>query len=333
MMKNKVLLLALILTAQVAARPLRAEAPPLFAPDPPEPAAAALVESYLALLAAGDFEQALTLIDQRGMRQYLLDRRLAELKARNPELTAKDIEEMSAQIQLGDLNPARLQEILRDVMKESAFEGMTWRIRGFAPAPATPGGHLVGIDARTAGGAEKPILLGIKKLGEQWMISPEIVEAMAGPASVVRLLPNQPPPPEVAAKVNAFWKPWQSGALNEAHAQFSPGFQARVPLLLFLQQAQDFIAIVGVPTAWEIEQCRQIAPDTLGLGVKIHGSKAARPTIMVFRQADGSWLLEDSQFRPAPPESASPSAAPVAGPQARPDLRPDLKPDLKPASP
>ncbi|HPT15840.1 MAG TPA: hypothetical protein PK388_01010, partial [Kiritimatiellia bacterium] len=69
-MKN--MLKRLVFALSLAWTPaLRAEAPPLFEPEPPEPAAAALVEAYLPLLAAGQFEQALALNDLRGMRQYL----------------------------------------------------------------------------------------------------------------------------------------------------------------------------------------------------------------------------------------------------------------------
>jgi hypothetical protein len=331
MTKTPVLLIALILAGLFPSLALHAEAPPLFSPEPPEAGAAVLVETYLPLLAAGQFDRALALNDLRGMRQYLLDRRLAELKAKNPELTAKDIEEMSVQVQLNDLNPARLQDILRDVMKESSFEGMTWRIRGYAPAPETPGGFFVGVDAQTSAGKEKPILLGIKKLGEQWLVAPEIVEAMAGRSSVVRVLPNLPPPDEVAALVGSFWKHWQSGELNDSYALFGAEYQGRVPLLSFLRQAQDFIAIVGVPTVWEIEQCREIAPGTLGLGVNIQGSKATRPTIMLFRKLGVAWVLEDSQFQPAPP--ATLPAASSAPPMSRPDLRSNLKPPLESTQP
>ena len=124
---------------------LRAEAPPLFSPEPPEPAAAALVQTYLPLLAAGQFDQALALNDLRGMRQYLLDRRLSEFKAKNPELTEEDLAQMSAQIQVNDLNPARLEDILRQVMTEGGYTGMTWQVRGYAPAPAGIEGWLVSI--------------------------------------------------------------------------------------------------------------------------------------------------------------------------------------------
>ena len=326
---KKTAFLLMILAVSGPRAPLRAEAPPLFSPEPPEPGAAALVETYLPLLAAGQFDQALLLNDLRGMRQYLLDRRLAELKTKNPELTAENLADMSAQIQLNDLNPARLQDILRDVMEESAYAGMTWNIRGYALAPEAVGGYLASIDARTADGKEKPILLGIKKLGEQWMVAPEVIEQLTGRQPVVRMLPNLTPPPAVAAAVDVFWKHWQAGELNDNYALLGKEYQGRVPLLSFLQQAQEVIAKVGVPTSWAIAQCREIAPDVLGLGVTVQGSMAAMQTIMIFRKTGETWVLEDTQFRPVP---AAAPAAPAPNPLSRPELRPDLKPDLGPAA-
>ncbi len=117
---------------------LAADASSLFSPEPPDPGAAALVDAYLPLLAAGQYEQALDMHDMRGMRQYLLDRRLAELKAKNSEMTAQDLEEISAQLQVNDLNPARLQDIMLSVLKEANHAGMTWKLRGYAPAPPRP---------------------------------------------------------------------------------------------------------------------------------------------------------------------------------------------------
>ena len=327
-MKKTIWLIALALANLHPGAGLRAETPPLFSPEPPEAGAAALVDAYLPLLAAGEFDQALALNDLRGMRQYLLDRRLTELKAKNPELTAENIEEMSVQIQLNDLNPARLQDILLGVMKEASYTGMTWRVRGFAPAPEGVGGYLASIDARTAEGKERPILLGIKKLGEQWLVAPEVIEELTGRKPVVRVAPSVTPPGAVADLANAFWKYWQTGELNEAYAMFGPKYRDRVSLLVFLGQAQEVIAKIGMPTAWGIVQSREIAPSVLGLGVNVQGSTAAMQTIMIFRHMGETWELEDSQFRPVPAQAAP--IAPMAQPMSRPDLRPDLKPALEP---
>lgn len=306
-------------------------APPAFRPEPPEPAAAALVESYLGLLAAGRFDDALVLVDQRGMRQYLLDRRLAELKAKNPELTAQDLAELSAQLQVNELAPARLRDILLDVMRESTYQGLTWKILAFAPSTDIENGQLVRIEGRTTAGKEKPILLGLKKLGEQWVVAPEVVEALMATKPVIQVVPTVPTPPEVSALVETFWKHWQNGTPDEAYALMGAEYRDRVPLLVFLQEAQDAISRAGVPTAWRIVQSRELSPNVLGLGVNITGAKTGMQSVMVFKKTGATWVLSDAQHRiaAAGPDVTRTGPGPV---QLRPDLRPDLKPDLAPSA-
>jgi len=322
-------LLACCLSGELLAQPA---APPTFTPEPPEPAALAFVNHYLELLAADNTEQALALNDLRGMRQYLLERRLAELQAHNPELTAAEIEEISSQLQMHDLDPARLRAILLEVMQQGKFTGMTWAIQGFAPAPEGLDGYLVQISARNADHAEKPFLLGIKKLGEQWQVAPEILEELNRQLAPARL-PNLPPPTEVETAVDVFWTRWQQGELAEAYDTFAPEYRGKTSLLAFLQQAQSFVDIAGMPTTWEITRCRPLTPDTLGLGVDVRGLTATRPIVMVYRKAPAGWQLYDIQLQmPLPPEGRPPLPA---GPAPfRSNLRPDLKPDLStPAAP
>ncbi len=300
--------------------------PPTFTPEPPEAAASDFVRHYLELLAADNTSQALALNDLRGMRQYLLERRLAELQAHNPELTASELEEISSQLQLHDLNPSRLRAILLEVMQQAKLAGMTWAVQGYAPAPANMDGFLVNVNTRTPEQAEKPFLLGIKKLGEQWQVAPEILEELNRQMAPARL-PNLPPPPEVEAAINSFWISWQQGELTEAYDSCAPEYRAKTTLLDFLQQAQGFVDITGMPAAWEITRCRPLAPDTLGLGVDVRGLSATRPIIMVYRKAAADWQLFDIQFQmPLPP--AGRTALPAGPAPFRTNLRPDLKPDL-----
>ena len=327
-MKKSTSWLAALLILAGSPPALRAAAPPLFAPEPPEPAAGALVEAYLPLLVAGQYEQALTLVDLRGLRQYLLDRRLADLRAKNAELTEAELQEISAQLQVNELNPARLQAIQMETYQTAGYAGLTWKVAGYAPAPDGVG-YLASIEGRAADGRDKPVLLGLKKLGEDWRIAPEIVEEL-GRRSVIAATQPVPPPEPVAAAVDAFWKRWQAGELDEAYALHAPEYRQNVSLLVFLQQAQELIADVGVPTSWKIVQCRPIAPATLGLGVDVQGENGSRPTIMVFRNLGETWTLANSQYRMPTPAAAPPAgrAAPVGRP-----FRTDLRPDLKPAVP
>ena len=307
---------------------LRAAAAPLFAPEPPEPAAAALVEAYLPLLASGQLELALQLVDLRGLRQYLLDRRLNDLRAKNPELTEAELQDISAQLQVNELNPARLQAIQLDTLRDADYAGLALDVVGYAPAPEGAG-YLVSVVGRADDGREKPILLGVKKLGEDWLVAPEIVEEL-GRRSVVAAAQPVPPPAPVAAAVDAFWQRWQTGELDEAYALHAAEYRQAVPLLAFLQQAQELIADIGAPAAWKIVQCRPVAAGTLGLGVDVQGPNGSRPTIMVFRKQGESWLLINSQTR-MPTAAHAPPAGPAA-PAASP-FRTDLKPDLTPVLP
>ena len=325
---NKSLWISLAWIGLWIAPALRAQTIPPFSPEPPDPVAAALVNAYLGLLAEGHTEDAIGLTDLRGMRQYLLDKRLADLKAKNPELTAKDLDDMSAQLQVAELNPARLRQILLDVLTEGNYAGMTWKIRGFAPAPDGIDGYLASIDALTAVQKEKPILLGLVKLGDQWLVSPAVIERLMGNRPVVRVGQSNPPPPEVSALIDGFWKRFQSGELDAAYADMGGAYRARVPLLAFLGQAQNFISKAGVPASWSIVQGVQPEPQSLFVGVNVQGSTAAQPTLMGFKKMGQTWVVEDVQFEMPRPRPTAPSAAAGPSPVSRPDLRPNLSPNL-----
>ncbi len=330
-MKNRISFCALFLSLCMGAPSLRAEAPPPFSAEAPEAGARDLLNAYLPLLASGEFEQAIRLNDLRGMRQYFLERRLKELKSTTPELTAADLNELSAQMQLNDLNPLRLKDILLSVLKDGDFEGMSWTLQGYAAAPEIIGGYVVRVDAQTAEGQNKSILLGIKKLGEQWIMAPDIIERMGEEKSAPPVAPRQNPPMEVKDLVDLFWSYWQSGNLNEAHALLSADYRQRLPLLPFLQQGQEVIGNIGIPASWSLVESRAIAPSVLALGVEVQGSKAAMQTLMIFKDTAEGWILEDTQFRAPPSErTPAPVQAPTQTPSHPPRFRQDLRPNLQP---
>ena len=315
-MKKTICLVCLACICYSGAAVHAAEPPSLFAPEPPEPAAATLVETYLSFLAQGDLTSALALQDLRGMRQYLLDRRLAELKSKTPGLTDNDLEEMSAQIQLNDLAPARLQHILLGILNEAGYPGMTWSIRGYAPAPDDIDGYLASIESRSATGKDKPILVGLVKLGTEWRISPSVVEEIMARRATVHVGPTIAPPPEVVALANAFWSRFQTGDLDTIYADMSAAYRARVPLLAFLTHAQTFLEKVGIPASWTLVRAIETQPQVLFLGVQVHGTKQLQPTLMVFRKTGTTWTTDDIQFEmphpatpppPPPPQNDRPS--------------------------
>ncbi|MFY9375739.1 MAG: hypothetical protein WAQ74_05495 [Kiritimatiellia bacterium] len=304
--------------------------PPQFGPLPPDPAAAQMVADYLTLLAAGDYEKALTLNDVRGMRQYLLDRRLADLKTRNPELSSKDLADMSAQIQTHELAPARLKRILTDIMQEDNYEGMTWTVAGYALAPEPLTGHVVRVQIRSADGQEKPLLLGIKKLGERWMIAPDLVEAILARQAATQAGTRVTPPAPVVDLAGKFWTHWQEGTLDEAYKLFSPKFRSRISLLQFLQRSQDFLAQIGTVSSWQVGQGLANNAGLLWVAVYVQGEGDPRPVLMAFTLEGETWQLADIQML-AGPRPAAPNAS--APPVEKPSLRPDLNPLFSPAPP
>lgn len=328
-MKNAICLVCLACICYSGAAVHAAEPPSLFTPQPPEPAAATLLETYLSFLTQGDLNSALALQDLRGMRQYLLDRRLAELKAKTPELTDADLQELSAQIQLNDLAPARLQHILLGILNEAGYPGMTWSIRGYARAPDDMDGYLASIESRTATGKDKPILVGLVKLGDEWRISPSVVEEMMSRRATLHVGPTIAPPSEVAALADGFWSRFQTGDLDTIYADMSAAYRARVPLLTFLTHAQTFLEKTGIPASWTLVRAIETQPQVLFLGVQVQGAKQLQPTLMVFRKTGATWTTDDIQFEMPHPAAPPPSPLPPPSP-ARP-TKPDLTPDLTPS--
>ncbi|MDD2240338.1 MAG: hypothetical protein PHO14_10565 [Kiritimatiellae bacterium] len=328
-MKKTICLVCLACLCLSGAAIHAAEPPALFAPEPPDPAAASLLETYLSFLAQGDLNAALALQDLRGMRQYLLDRRLAELKAKTPELTDADLQELSAQIQLNDLAPARLQHILLGILNEANYPGMTWTIRGYARAPDDIDGYLASIESRSATGKDKPILVGLIKLGDEWRISPSVVEEIMARRATVHVGPTIAPPPEVVALANAFWSRFQTGDLDTIYADMSAAYRARVPLLTFLTHAQAFLDTVGLPAQWTFVRAITTQPQVLFVGVQVQGAKLLQPTLMGFRKTGVTWTIDDIQFEM--PHAAAPPTAPTPPPAPARPTQPDLTPDLTPS--
>lgn len=317
-------LLGLLWAASGSAQP----PPPQFAAPAPEPAAADMVTRYLGFLAHGDYAQALAYTDVRGMRQYLLERRMADLKTKNPELSAKDLAEMSAQIQMHELDPARLKRILTDIMREGGYEGMTWTVAGYAVAPEPLIGHFVRVQTTAVNGQEKPLLLGIKKLGDRWLIAPELVEAIQARQTAGQTGTRVTPPTPVVDLAEEFWNHWQEGTLDEAYELFSARFRARISLLQFLQRSQDFLAQIGTVSSWQVGQGLANHTGLLWVALNVQGTGEPRPVLMAFSLAGETWQLEDIQLLAGSGESA-PDAP--ASPVEKPSLRPDLNPLFTPA--
>ncbi len=272
-----------------------------FSPEPPSPEAVAFLrESYLPALAANDIPRALALTDMRGFRQYLLEVRMKEMKAKLPGMTPEQEKELSAFYQTNNLAPANLASIVGDSLVQGRYTGLKWGDIGFAPALEPLQGWLAQVQATAPDGKATTVLVGLKQLGDQWTVAPEIPMDLSFRVAAARRagMTDAPVPESVQSLVSAFWIACQNGDAETAYSLFSPDYRTRIPLLGFLGIYQELVERIGVPGHWVIEACRPLGPNRLGLGVVVTGPKDKTSTIMVFRQMGKTWVLDEAQFRP-----------------------------------
>ena len=310
-----------------------------FSPEPPSPEAVAFLrEGYLPALAANDIPGALALTDMRGFRQYLLEVRMKEMKAKLPDMTPEQEKELSAFYQTNNLAPANLAAIVGDSLIQGRYTGLKWGDIGFAPAPEPLQGYVAQVQATAPDGKASSVLIGIKQLGDQWAVAPEIPMDLSFRAAAARRagMTEAPVPEPVQSLVSAFWIACQNGDAETAYSLFSSDYRTRIPLLGFLGIYQELVERIGVPGHWVIEACRPIGSNRLGLGVVVTGPKDKTSTIMVFRRMGRTWVLDEAQFRPpsagngAAAQSRAHAAAQAAGGL---ETAPGGLPALDPAEP
>ena len=276
----------------------------------PDAAAAETLDLYTGALADGDYSKALFFVDMTSLRQYLLSRRMGELKAKNPGLTSKDLEEMSATIQTRELAPGNLRGVLAGMWKQARYEGMTWEAKDWTRLPGEGEEWVARVEGKRADGSEVAFAAGLRKAGDEWLVAPDIVEKLT--AALPLRAPQEVPMPEPVAKtVKAYWEAWKAGDLETAWGLMAEGYKVAHPLVQFVEQAGALVAASGTPSAWTEEHCRELAPGLLGLGFLLSAREPYR-SVMVFKQdGDGAWALEDVQFRPASAVSTESRPVPV----------------------
>lgn len=299
--------------AATAGRPGLADegaAHPLFSAEPPSPEALAFLrDAYLPALAANDIQQALALTDMRGFRQYLLDVRMREVKANMPDMTPEQERELSAFYQTNNLAPANLAAIVGDSLVQGRYTGLKWESASFAPAPEPLQGYAVQVGATDPSGRHQSVLVGIKQLGDQWAVAPEIPMDISFRVAAARKagMADIPMPEPVAALATAFWNACKEGDPETAYSLFGPDYRSRIPLLGFLGIYQELVDRIGLPENWTPGPCRPLPGDRIGIGLDVSGAKGKTAAIMTFRKMGQTWVLDEAQFRP--PSAANRSAA------------------------
>lgn len=304
------------------------------AAEEPEEGAKETLELYSGALAEGDYSKALFFVDMNALRQYLLTRRMAELKSRNPGLTSKDLEEISATMQTRELSPGNLRGVMGGLWEQSGVKGMTdWKTTDWVPVAGAEGEWVARVEGMRADGRPLAFAAGLRKAGDEWMIAPDIVERMTA-ATMVRTPREVPMPDEVGAVVAAYWEAWKAGDLEGAWKLMGEGYRERNALGGFVEKSGALVAETGTPVRWELEHCRELGPGVLGLGFLLTGREPFRAVMVFQKKGEGEWVPEDVQFRRESEMKAggAKSEAVPGGAVTAPDLKPKgLKTDLKTA--
>lgn len=313
---------------------------PSVSAEAPEAEAAETLVLFLRALADDDFSKALFLTDIDGLRSYLLERRLADLKRANPGLGQKDLAEISSTFQMRELAPERVKGILVQGWQANELKGMTWKVTSWTPAPGGPdAGTIATIVAAKANGQDQRLVYGLRKspADGEWMIAPDILEKITEGRQAAP--PEVPMPDPVAKVVESFWTAWAAGKPEEAWALMSPAARARAPMETMGDHYAKLTASYGAVESWKVEHVRQISADLLAIGLGLT-TRIPTQSIMLFKldPLKINWSLEDVQFRPvqATPGDAArtPSAsdrptAPAPTPSAfAPSFKTDFKPNL-----
>ena len=301
----------------------------------PDEAAAETVAVYLRALADGDYSKALFFVDLPGLRSYLLNRRIDDLKRANPGLSQKDLAEISSTFQTRELAPDRVKAILVSGWNASGFKDMTWTVAGWLPAPRDAAASIAAVDLAKADGIGQRLFVALRQAEGDWMVAPDVLERMAEGRP---MQPTEVPMPDaVGQTVEAFWKAWTGGKPDAAWPLLGAGYRARVTLEAFAAEHAKLAAQYGAATGWEVEHVRQLSADILAVGLSL---KTRVPTqgLMVFKldPLKIGWMLEDVQFRvadgvsPAPAAPAMPTIGRPSAPAPAPSkLAPSFKTDFK----
>jgi len=317
---------------EAPSRPVGGELRPGERAEAPSADAAETLGIYADALAAEDWSKALFLVDLPPLRQALLDRRLAELRAGNPALTAKDLEEVSATLQTRELAPSRLKGILAGLWQHEGYAGMSWTAEGWSRAG--DGAWLARVGFQDKEGAHREMLVGLREGEDGWVIAPDLLERMAA-VRPVRIPAEVPLPDDVAALTEAYWQARKAGNHGEAWALMGTRFRETQPPEEYAKRSVGIEMETGTPVAWKLLHCRQLGPGVLGLGYALTTTRGEFQTVMVAVKEGERWTLADVQWRKA--EGGGETGAGAGGAEGAGGARPfstdlkagGLKTDLK----
>jgi hypothetical protein len=302
-----------------ASREVRAEAAllpgdlrPGEVAEAPDAEAKATVGTYMDALAAGDWSKALFFVDVATLRKSLLERRLADLKAHNAGMSAKDLEEISATLQTRELDPGRVRGILAELWAKDGMKGMEWKTAAWRDiGELEEGAWLARVACRTTEGANKDVLVCLRKDEDGWMVATDLADRIfaAQPRRVA--VPAEVPLPEAVKELaEGYWTDWRAGNWAGVRARMSERNREALDADVFAARCEALALQMGIPSEWKLEHCKQLRPGMLGLGYAV-SARSEYQALMIAVMGPEGWALEDVQVRRAEP---APAAVPTAAP-------------------
>ncbi|HBA83512.1 MAG TPA: hypothetical protein DCZ95_05390 [Verrucomicrobia bacterium] len=298
------------ISAALLALPLFLTIPASALPTQTEPAADILpfVNAYLEALAAGRYDEAIEMTDFRGMANYLISRRLAELRAANPDITPEDEEKLTASFREKEVSMERLKTVAREMIEELKPQGMTWEIKQILRPDPKRNAYVVNYQIDKPGEQPRPATLGIEKIGPQWYVEPHLAEQLAS-ANAPKPIP---PPPSVVEFGNFFWNDWKNGDLEKAHNRLTDALKQRIPLLAFLENGQKLMTDLGMLDSWKLIFCGSVGADRMAVSYELTFTKGLGKSNIALLQTEQGWMIEGFQLQRVSPGAAP--ARPKVGP-------------------
>ncbi|MCF7837575.1 MAG: hypothetical protein K9N49_03005 [Candidatus Marinimicrobia bacterium] len=249
-----------------------------------EAAARRTAELYLEQLVHGELIPALEMIDYEQLA--------AALAAQHQAQSGTPVDEALFR---QALHPGRLRQVLRAAQTEIAWRDMTWQIAAVQPLSGTVPAFNVSYERRPDPDAPwEADQFAVLRRGSRWRVLPlSLTPTPAQPTTTPAPNLGAPtePPADVRAAANAFWRHWQTGALDAAYNSSHSQLRNQVSQLQFLEGGAGLIQRLGVLKEWTLTEARPAGDQSWRLIFTLTGDRTL-PAVMQVRQEDeGAWRV------------------------------------------
>ncbi|MFH0878527.1 MAG: hypothetical protein V2A34_02330 [Lentisphaerota bacterium] len=279
---------------------------------PSEDSAAAeympMVNTYLKCLSEGRYEDSLASVDFRAMADYLIQRRMMEVRQQNPALSPEEEAAMIQGFREKDVSPDRLKTVTLDMLKEQKLKGMTWTFKQVAKPEKIPNSLILTFEASIQGAKPKTVPLGLQKVGPKWYVAPQLMEQLMAPIKA------EPVKPSEAALLfgGQYWNLWKSGEMEKAYELFGPAMKKQVTLLNYLETTSKIIGEFGILISWKMVESYALPQNQVSLIYDLEFSNKKARSLVTMREDQSAWSITGFQFLKSPGQQPVPTTKPSA---------------------